>query len=24
MQDDGKLFIHHFPGIKQMERRGAD
>ena len=24
MQDDGKLFIRHFPGIKQMERRGAD
>ena len=24
MQNDGKLFIRHFPGIKQMERRGAD
>ena len=24
MQNDGKLFIHHFQGIKQMERWGAD
>ena len=24
MHDDSKLFIHHFPGIKQMERRGTE
>ena len=24
IQDDGRLFIHHSPGIKQMEKRGAD